>query len=143
MLLCQAGQLTPLGLAKRSFPGHTGLPPAPHGDLAGSFPSRGLALGLADRLKDVQYNKEKATQHLDRDILNSKWERLANIVSIVCSCQWGLNDKTQRASSHDNRCPIDMRPRCKGCLQNCVKVNNEVWMAYFIVLLSCICSLVL
>lgn len=93
--LCQAGQLTALGRAERSFPGHTGLPPAPHGDLAGSFPSRGLARALADRPTAVQYNKKRAAQHLHRNILDSEREMSADIVFIVCSCQWGLNDKTQ------------------------------------------------
>lgn len=47
----------------------------------------GWLLGLADIPKDFRYNKKKATQDLDTNILDSKQEVLANVVFIVCSCQ--------------------------------------------------------
>lgn len=51
----------------------------------------GWLLGLADNPKDVQYNKKKATQDLDVNLLDSNRKMLANVDLIIWSCLWGLN----------------------------------------------------
>lgn len=47
----------------------------------------GWLLGLADNPKDVRCNKEKATQDLDINLLDSNQKMLANVDLIIWSCQ--------------------------------------------------------
>lgn len=132
ILLCQAWSgdcLWPM--RELGFPVQTWLLGAPHGALAGSFLRRGLASGLCRQFKRVWYNKKKATQDLDTNILDSKQEMLGNAAFIVCvSRSWMIRLRGKVTITIDAQ-QVLRGEDAKVILWDYVEVNNEIPIVTF------------